>query len=168
AVSSADGETKQSVTLTGGYETNPVDNGRPAVLIAAGLGVTEEVFRDAFSNVTPAQGGHPSEEATAANKKILMDTLGPYGITNDELDTVSNYYRYSPESEEVWQIEKAELTATVVNGTVTDVQIVNGGSGYLSEPTISIEGIGELSADVTLHFSEDLTVNGSIESITLK
>src|SRR5689334_10813701 len=46
-----------AVTLTGGHDTDPRDKGRPVVLVAAGLGVTPEVFRDAFSRVTPAPAG---------------------------------------------------------------------------------------------------------------
>lgn len=48
------------VTFTGGHETDPKDRGRPVVLVAAGLGVKPEVFREAFSGVTPSRGGPPS------------------------------------------------------------------------------------------------------------
>ena len=83
-----------SVVFTGGYETDLRDHGRPVALIAAALGVEPEVFRQAFSNVKPARGGAPSAARVRANKEVLMSALGKQGITNDRLDTVSNYYRY--------------------------------------------------------------------------
>ena len=46
-----------TVTIASGLETDPVDNGRPVVLIAAALGVPTEVFREAFSGVTPSTDG---------------------------------------------------------------------------------------------------------------
>ncbi|HAH49538.1 MAG TPA: hypothetical protein DCM07_32810, partial [Planctomycetaceae bacterium] len=61
------------------------------------LGVEPEVFQQAFSNVKPARGGAPSAARVRANKEVLMSALGKQGITNDRLDTVSNYYRYQPE-----------------------------------------------------------------------
>ncbi|HZK82980.1 MAG TPA: hypothetical protein VFC46_17990 [Humisphaera sp.] len=45
------------VTLTGGFETDPRDHGRPVVLIAAALNVSSDIFRDAFSHVTPPPAG---------------------------------------------------------------------------------------------------------------
>jgi hypothetical protein len=45
------------VTITGGYATDPRDNGRPVRLVAGALGVPPDVFREAFSHVTPAPGG---------------------------------------------------------------------------------------------------------------
>ena len=42
------------LNFTGGYDTDPRDHGRPVVLVAAGLGVAPEVFREAFSHVHPA------------------------------------------------------------------------------------------------------------------
>ena len=69
--------------------------GRPVVLVAAGLGVPTEVFRKAFSGVTPAGAGEePDPAQVQRNKEALLKVLGPYGVTNDELDRVSNHYRY--------------------------------------------------------------------------
>jgi len=50
-------ETQVAVVFSSGYETVPVDHGRPVVLIAAALNVPPEIFRDAFSSVTPAPAG---------------------------------------------------------------------------------------------------------------
>src|SRR4051812_47520904 len=79
------------VTFTGGHDTDPRDGGRPVVLVAAGLGVPPEVFREAFRGVTPARNGRPSAEEARRNKEALMKVLGPRGVTNDRLDEVSNY-----------------------------------------------------------------------------
>ena len=89
-------ETTVPVTFSGGHETDPQDHGRPVGLVAAALGVKPEVFRQAFSGVTPAKNGKPSPEEAQRNKAALMKVLGPYGVTNERLDEVSNYYRYQP------------------------------------------------------------------------
>ena len=54
AVARAD-EMKVPLTFSGGLDTDPQDHGRPVVLVAAGLGVKPEVFREAFRGVTPAR-----------------------------------------------------------------------------------------------------------------
>ena len=46
-------EMKIPLTFSGGHDTDPQDHGRPVVLVAAGLGVKPEVFREAFRGVTP-------------------------------------------------------------------------------------------------------------------
>jgi hypothetical protein len=61
-------ETTMPVKFSGGHETDRRDGGRPVVLVAAGLGVKPEVFRDAFSNVRPAKNGKPSGEEARRNK----------------------------------------------------------------------------------------------------
>src|SRR5436190_8396245 len=88
---------KVPVTFSGGHDTDPQDRGRPVVLVAAALGVKPEVFREAFRGVTPARGGKPTPEQARSNKEALLKVLKPYGITNERLDEVSDYYRYRPE-----------------------------------------------------------------------
>ena len=66
------------------------------------------------------------------------------------------------------QTNPAELVATVVHGTVTEIHIISGGSGYTQKPTLEIPGLGILGADITLLSSEDADLDGSIESVTLK
>src|SRR3954469_16807182 len=95
------GETKVPVTFSGGHEYGPNDHGRPVTLIAAGLGVKPEVFREAFGGVTPSRNGPPSGELARRNKAALMKVLGPHGVTNDRLDEVSNYYRFRPQRGEL-------------------------------------------------------------------
>src|SRR5262249_2828088 len=61
-------ETKVPITLSGGHEIGPKDYGRPVALIAAGLGVEPDVFRKAFSGVTPSRNGPPSGDLARRNK----------------------------------------------------------------------------------------------------
>src|SRR4051812_3136176 len=75
-------ETQVPVTFSGGHDTDPKDGGRPAVLIAAALGVKPDVFREAFRGVTPARDGRPTGEDTRRNKEALLKVLGPLGVTN--------------------------------------------------------------------------------------
>src|SRR5438132_684362 len=114
------GVTRVPVTFSGGHETVPVDHGRPVILVASALGVKPEIFRDAFSHVHPAGpgSGGPTREEAQANKKVLMDALGKYGITNERLDTVSNFYRYPPGRGNLWKTQPATANALVKNSGV--------------------------------------------------
>lgn len=162
-----DGRSKVPVVFEGGYETKPVDHGRPVILIASALGVEEQVFRDAFSNVNPAPGGTiPGQHRVMDNKKILMDALGPHGITNERLDSVSNYYRYSKGWGQMWKHRPAKAYAIVENGRVTDFEIVDGGAGYSSLPKISIKGVASMDSKIELSYGRDFESNGSIISIS--
>ena len=150
-----------TITITGGLETDPVDNGRPVVLVAAALGVPTEVFREAFSGVTPAGAGNDvSDERATSNKAALLAVLSPYGISNEQLDAASDFYRFNGSAGETWPHEEA--TATFVNGEIT---ITNAGYGYSSPPTITLSN-GH-TATATLAFGTDTDTNGSIASITL-
>ena len=156
-----------TVIFTGGYETDPRDHGRPVALIAAALGVKPEVFRQAFSNVKPARGGDPTPAQARANKEVLMAALGKYGITNDRLDNVSNYYRYQPERGGLWKHTPATAKAIIKEGTVTGLQITNAGSGYMTPPTVTIAGHEDVKVKVALEFSQDFWKNGSIKSLKI-
>jgi hypothetical protein len=154
-----------TVTITGGLETDPVDNGRPVVLIAAALRVPTEVFREAFSGVTPSTDGEPTGAEAQANKAALLAVLGPYGITNDQLDTVSNQYRYLAAAGELWPNTSATAEAIVEDGVVTGVRVLNGGAGYTSAPTITLS-TGQ-TATAELAYGIEFATNGSIASIVL-
>ncbi|NHN28964.1 hypothetical protein [Paenibacillus agricola] len=163
-------ENGTTVVVSGGFNTDPQDNGRPVVLIAAALGVPTEVFREAFSGVTPAGAGGdgPSSELAQRNKAALMNVLAPYGITNERLDEVSNYYRYSESKGEVWSRTLATATATVTDGVVTGLTITNPGAGYSSNPTITVTGPnGTITATATLAYTTDFKTNGSISAISI-
>jgi hypothetical protein len=156
------------IVLTGGYDTDPRDRGRPVILIAAALGVAPEVFRQAFSSVHPAHGnGGPTDQQARANKQVLMATLGPYGVTDDRLNEVSNYYRYRRESGELWRHTPAAGYATLSNGTVTSITITNPGSGYSSPPMVAIPGATGGDFNAILTFGKDMSKNGSIYTITV-
>ncbi|MFC5407625.1 hypothetical protein [Cohnella soli] len=159
-----------TVLISGGFETDPQDHGRPVVLIASALGVPTEVFRKAFSGVTPAGLDRgPTVEEAQSNKAALMKVLSPYGITNDRLDEVSNYYRYNGKNGGIWKRTLATATPIIKDGVVTGVTVTNPGSGYSSTPTVTIKGPnGIVTAKATVVFTKDFKTNGSISSITLK
>jgi hypothetical protein len=158
-------EKKVPVTITGGHETDPRDGGRPVVLIAAGLDVKPEVFREAFKGVKPARDGKPSPEEARRNKSALMKALKPHGVTNDRLDEVSNYYRYRPQKGELWTTAAAKAHAVVVDGQIKEIVVTEPGSGFSSAPQITIKGFKDLKFQATLQFSKELKKNGSIDSI---
>lgn len=160
-------ETKVAVTFSDGHETDRRDGGRPVVLIAAALGVKTEVFREAFSGVTPARNGRPTGEQARANKQALMKVLKPHGITNDRLDEVSDYYRYRPQNGELWKHTSAKAHAIVENGQVKKIVVTEPGSGYSSEPHVVIDGMTELKLKASIKFDTDLKKNGSIRSIEI-
>lgn len=161
------GATKVPVAFSGGHETDPRDKGRPVVLVAAGLGVTPDVFREAFSGVRPAGPGRggPTREEAQRNKQALMAVLRPHGITNDRLDEVSNFYRYRPQSGELWRNQPAEANAVIRNGVVTGYEIVRPGAGYSTPPKVSVPGYPDAAATVELSFGTQLEMNGSIAAI---
>ena len=156
---------KGTVVFHGGYDTDRRDGGRPVVLIAAALGVESQVFRDAFSGVNPAHGRGPTHAEAQANKKVLMDALGKYGITNDRLDDVSNHYRYRPQAGELWTHTPAKATAIVEEGKVVGMNIIEPGAGYSSAPRIEIAGYPNAIVDVSIEFTEDLRTNGHVKSL---
>ena len=160
-------EVKVPLTISGGHETDPRDHGRPVVLIGHALGVTPEVFREAFSHVKPAPAGSAPEPAQVQrNKAALLNALGPYGVTNAWLDHVSNYYRYRPGSGKLWPTKPATALATIKDGAVVAITIADAGAGYSSPPKISIPGHPEISLQSELAFGRDLAKNGSLAAIT--
>ncbi len=167
AASGSAADQKIPVKLSGGHETDPKDGGRPVVLVAAGLGVKPDVFREAFRGVTPAKGRGPSPDEARRNKQALMKVLKPHGITNDRLDEVSNYYRYRPEKGEMWPTTAAKAHAVVVDGKIKEVVVTEPGSGYSSPPKVTVKGFDDVKFQVTLRFVKDLKKNGGIESIRL-
>jgi hypothetical protein len=158
-------EMRVPVSLTGGHETDRRDGGRPVALVAGGLGVKPEVFREAFRGVTPARNGRPSPEEARRNKAALLKVLAPHGVTNDRLDEVSNYYRYRPQTGELWPNTPATAEAIVENGRIKRIVVTRGGSGYNSPPRAVVAGFESTPLRVTLDFAADLTKNGSIKSI---
>jgi hypothetical protein len=157
-----------SVSFFGGFDTDPRDRGRPVVLIAAGLGVPSTVFREAFSHVHPAPArSQPDPQEVRQNKDALLSALGKYGVTNERLDFVSNYYRYDRSRGEWWPYTLATATATVENGKVTGFVITNGGSGYSSSPAVSVPGFGDVKVVATVLYGKDLKRNGIVTALSV-
>ena len=170
AAQGAPAASKRSTTarITGGHATDPRDGGRPVVLIAAALGVPTEVFRAAFSAVTPAGAGEePDPEQVRLNKEALLKVLAPYGVTNERLDEVSNYYRYNASAGEVWRQTTATARAVVRNGKVVSVRIVRAGAGYSSTPRVALVGYPKVKVRATVAYGTDLATNGRIAKLTL-
>jgi hypothetical protein len=156
------------VTIRGGYDTDVRDGGRPVVLIAAALNVPSDVFREAFSHVKPAPAGQePDPAQVKLNKEALLRVLGSYGVTNDSLDKVSNYYRFNGSAGEVWPRTPAAAVAIITDGKITGIKITNPGSGYSSTPMVSISGVEGITAAAVVSYTTDFNTNGSITSITL-
>jgi len=158
---------KIPIQFAGGHETDRRDRGRPVVLVAAGLGVSPELFREAFRGVTPARGGPPSRAQAQRNKKALLKVLGPHGVTNERLDEVSDYYRYRRERGELWRGRPATAQAIVKDGRVTRIEITDPGAGYSSPPKATIQGFDATPLEVKLHFDKDFETNGSIRAIEI-
>ena len=158
---------KGTVLISGGYRTDPRDGGRPVALIAAALKVETQVFRDAFSGVTPARGGSPSDSQARANKKVLMDALGKHGVSNQRLDEVSNYYRYQPGSGRLWTHWPAKVEAVTENGKLIDLKIIDHGGGYLSPPRVTVAGFEDIKVEAEIEFSEEFETNGRLSKLTI-
>jgi hypothetical protein len=158
-------ETTAPISLSGGHETDRRDGGRPVALIAVALGVKPEVFRDAFSRVRPARNGKPSGEEARRNKDVLMQALGPHGVSNERLDEVSNYYRYQPQKGELWPTSPAKAHAVMQDGKIKSIIVDQPGSGYVSPPVAKIEGMENVPLKVALRFGKDLKTNGAVEAI---
>ena len=161
-------EEKVAVTFSGGHDIGKNDYGRPVVLIAAGLCVEPELFRKAFSGVTPAKGGPPSREQIRRNKQALLKVLGPHGVTNERLDEVSDYYRFKPQDGELWPTKDAKAHAIIEDGKIKKIVVTDRGSGYCSTPKVSIEGFEDTKLKVTLGFRKELEKNGTIDAIEVE
>jgi hypothetical protein len=161
------GTMKVDLVFRGGHDTDPRDHGRPVALVAAALGVPPEVFREAFSHVHPAPPGERPEPAQVRrNKQALMEKLAPYGVTNDRLDEVSNYYRYRRESGELWRHVDAAGYAIVQGGKIVSITITNPGAGYTTPPVVSVPGVALTVYPLArLSLGTDLFSNGSIAGI---
>ena len=160
-------EAKLPVTFSGGHETDRKDGGRPVVLIAAALEVKPEVFREAFRGVPPAKNGKPSPDEARSNKAALLKVLQPYGVTNERLDEVSNYYRYQPQRGELWRTTPAKAYAVVEDGQIKQIVVTDAGSGYSTPPTATVEGPASIPLKTTLQFGKDLKKNGSVGAVEI-
>ena len=124
-----------------------------------------EVFREAFSHVHPAGpgSGGPTEAEARQNKAALMNALGKYGVTNDRLDAVSNYYRYPPGRGGLWKNKPASANALVKNGAVIGYEITSGGSMLAPEDKNS--GSGTISGSTVGTVSSGGTISGGSKGV---
>jgi hypothetical protein len=161
-------ENRVALVFSGGHETDPQDGGRPVALIAGALGVPDKVFREAFRSVRPARAGErPEPEQVRQNKGVLLRALGPYGITNERLDAVSDYYRYVRSRNELWPTRPATGYAVIEKGAVVRYVITEGGSGYTTPPTVSVPGYSGAAAKVQLAFGPRFERNGAVSTVTM-
>jgi len=160
-------ETKLPLTFSGGHETDPKDHGRPVVLVAGALGVKPEVFREAFSGVTPARDRPPTGDEARRNKEALMKVLEPYNVTNDRLDEVSNYYRYQPQKGEMWPTTAAEGYAVIEDGKIKKIVVTKPGAGYSSPPKVTVKGFEKVPLVATVEYVKELKKNGAIKTIEI-
>jgi len=163
------GVTRVPVVFSGGHDTEGVDHGRPVILIANALGVKPEVFRETFSHVHPAGPGKggPTDAEARKNKEALMAGLGKYGITNERINEVSNFYRYASWEGGIWKNTPATANALVKNGAVIGYEITNAGAGYTTPPSVSVPNTKAAPPKVELSFGKDFQTNGSISAITI-
>lgn len=158
---------KIPVTFSGGHEIRKDDYGRPVPLIATALAVEPEVFRKAFSGVTPARGRGPSRDEARKNKEALLKVLSPHGVTNERLDEVSDYYRFRPQAGELWPTTAAKAHAIVEDGKIKKIVVTAPGAGYCSPPAIKVKGFKEVELKATLEFSKELKKNGGISAVEI-
>lgn len=117
--------------------------------------------------MNPARDGAPSDDRVHQNKRALLDALGKYGITNDRLDEVSDYYRYQPQKGERWPTKPAKGYATVENGKVMSITITDPGSGYTTAPVATIGNL-KTKTTVKLSFGKRFETNGSVASVKVE
>jgi hypothetical protein len=159
--------TNVPVSFSDGHEIGKDDYGRPVVLMAAALGVKPEVFRQAFSGVTPARGRGPTGDEARRNKTALMKVLGPHGVTNERMDEVADYYRFRPQAGELWPTTAAKAEAIVEHGKLQRIVVTESGSGYCSPPKVNVEGFPNVEFKATLGFSKDLKKNGTVAAVDI-
>ena len=158
-------EEQAPLTFSGGHAIGKEDFGRPVYLIAAGLGVKPEQFREAFSGVTPARGRGPTGDEARRNKAALMKVLAPLGVTNERLDEVSNYYRFRPQEGELWPTKPAKGYAVIVDGKATKLVVTDPGAGYNTAPDVTVAGVDGVRLRASLSFSKDLKKNGGVAAV---
>ena len=96
-----------------------------------------------------------------------MGALGKYGITNERLDKVSNYYRYNRGRGELWRTQPAAANALVKDGAIVGYELVSGGSGYSSPPTVTVPNLKGVATEVKLAFGTKFENNGAVSAITI-
>jgi hypothetical protein len=96
-----------------------------------------------------------------------MNALGKYGITDDRLNAVSNFYRYPPGRGNLWKNRPATANALVKNGAVIGYEITDAGAGYTTAPAVTVPTIAGATAKGEIAFGKDMETNGSVSGIAV-
>jgi hypothetical protein len=158
-------EKEVPLKFAGGHVIGDGDFGRPINLMAAGLGVKPEQFREAFRGVTPAKGRPPTRDEERRNKAALMKVLKPLGVTNERMDEVANYYRFRPQEGELWPTAPAKGYAMVEDGRVKRVVVTEAGSGYNTPPEVTVVGVEGVRLKAKVSFGRELKKNGGVAGV---
>ena len=94
-----------------------------------------------------------------------MNGLSKYGVTNDRLDEVSNYYRFRPQAGELWPTRPAKGYALIEDGKIKKLVIANPGAGYNTPPEVTLPDFPTLHVRATLSFNKDLKKNGGVATV---
>jgi len=148
------------VTVSGGHEIPDTDKGQPLELIGGLLGITGAQARDSFYYPFPKDGNLNDWNA------LFLEQLEYYGLRVDELDIA--LIRYLPTTEGVWNYTHADLRAIIENNVVVGFEIIDGGRGYTSQPTITVEGYDDVGVEMTISYTKDFETNGAITDIRLR
>ena len=109
----------------------------------------------------------PTGSEARENKAALLNALAKYGVTNERLDAVSDYYRYVASRNELWRHKPAVAYALVEDGAVIGYEVADGGAGYSSVPRVSVPGIASTKARAAIAYGKILERNGSVSAITI-
>ncbi|WP_139228528.1 hypothetical protein [Planctomicrobium piriforme] len=159
--------TRVPVIFTNGHDTEAADKGLPVKLLAGGLGVPDSVFRSALTQLQAVRGVAPNEWQLQTMQTYLFKTLAKYDVSAYRLETVTAYYRHEQPRGELWPTKSAKAFAVIDNGRLLGFEVLNGGSGYSSAPTVSIPGHNNLFVNIDIAYGREFGTNGSITSITL-
>jgi hypothetical protein len=89
----------------------------------------------------------------------LQNSTGKVGF--DEILTTTNYLVVS-DGVKIYLINSSDSVTTVSNGTIIEIEITAGGSGYVSNPTVSLTGGGGSGATATATIA-----SGAVSTITI-
>jgi hypothetical protein len=107
----------------------------------------------------------PDPAQVQRNKAALLAVLAPYGVTNERLDTVSDYYRYQGGEGQTWTRRAATARAVVRDGKVVSVRLLGGGAGYSSTPKVTVPGVPGAVVKAVVGYGTDLPGNGGVTTL---
>jgi hypothetical protein len=90
-----------------------------------------------------------TEKVTATGKAIIGG-VSKVEVTNGGSDVEEGTTIYFSEPEDSEDGEKAEGTATISDGKVTEIKVTKSGKGYTSAPTVSLKGGADTGLETTV------------------